>query len=43
MPARPCIAAQTLPRTGFDVLPLAAGVALALAGAPLWRRPHARR
>jgi LPXTG-motif cell wall-anchored protein len=36
--------AQPLPRTGFDVLPLAAaGVALLLAGLALWRRPHARR
>jgi hypothetical protein len=35
---------RTLPRTGFDVLPLAAaGVALVLAGVALWRRPHARR
>jgi hypothetical protein len=35
--------AQTLPRTGFDVRPLAAGVAPLLAGLALWRRPHARR
>jgi LPXTG-motif cell wall-anchored protein len=40
----PAPAQQTLPRTGFDVLPLAAaGVALLLAGLALWRRPHARR
>jgi LPXTG-motif cell wall-anchored protein len=47
-PAQPAPAqsqpARTLPRTGFDVLPLAAaGVALLLAGVALWRRPHARR
>ena len=47
-PAAPAQAApapaRTLPRTGFDVLPLAAaGVALLLAGLALWRRPHARR
>jgi hypothetical protein len=36
--------ARPVPRTGFDILPLAAaGVALLLAGLALWRRPHARR
>jgi hypothetical protein len=36
--------AQTLPRTGLEVVPLAAaGVVLVLAGLALWRRPHARR
>jgi LPXTG-motif cell wall-anchored protein len=33
---------QTLPRTGFDVLPVAAiGLALLLGGLALRRRPHA--
>ena len=32
---------QTLPRTGFDVLPVAAaGLVLLLGGLALWRRPH---
>jgi len=36
--------AQTLPRTGFDVLPVAAvGLVLLLGGLALWRRPHADR
>jgi len=36
--------AQTLPRTGFDVLPVAlVGLLLLLGGLALWRRPHARR
>jgi LPXTG-motif cell wall-anchored protein len=36
--------AATLPRTGFDVLPVAvAGLALLLGGLALWRRPHADR
>jgi LPXTG-motif cell wall-anchored protein len=35
---------QTLPRTGFDVLPLAAiGLLLLLGGLALRRRPHGRR
>jgi LPXTG-motif cell wall-anchored protein len=35
---------QTLPRTGFDVLPVAAiGLVLLLGGLALWRRPHAGR
>jgi LPXTG-motif cell wall-anchored protein len=34
----------TLPRTGFDVLPVAAaGLVLLLGGLALWRRPHADR
>ena len=37
-------AAQTLPRTGFDVLPVAgAGLLLLLGGLALWRRPHGER
>jgi LPXTG-motif cell wall-anchored protein len=37
-------AAQTLPRTGFDVLPVAAaGLLLLLGGVALWRRPHGER
>jgi LPXTG-motif cell wall-anchored protein len=36
--------AETLPRTGFDVLPVAAiGLVLLLGGLALWRRPHAGR
>jgi LPXTG-motif cell wall-anchored protein len=36
--------AQTLPRTGFDVLPVAAaGLLLLLGGLALWRRPHGER
>jgi LPXTG-motif cell wall-anchored protein len=36
--------AQTLPRTGFDVLPVAAaGLLLLLGGVALWRRPHGER
>ena len=36
--------AATLPRTGFDVLPVAvAGLVLLLGGVALWRRPHADR
>jgi LPXTG-motif cell wall-anchored protein len=36
--------APTLPRTGFDVLPVAAaGLVLLLGGLALWRRPHADR
>jgi len=35
---------QALPRTGFDVLPVAAvGLVLLLGGLALWRRPHADR
>jgi hypothetical protein len=35
---------QTLPRTGFDVLPVAAiGLLLLLGGLALWRRPHGQR
>jgi LPXTG-motif cell wall-anchored protein len=37
-------AAQTLPRTGYDVLPVAAaGLLLVLGGLALWRRPHGAR
>ena len=37
-------AAQSLPHTGFDVLPVAAaGLLLLLGGLALWRRPHAER
>jgi LPXTG-motif cell wall-anchored protein len=37
-------AAQTLPRTGFDVLPVAAaGLLLLLGGLALRRRPHGER
>ena len=36
--------AQSLPRTGFDVLPVAAaGLLLLLGGLALWRRPHGER
>jgi LPXTG-motif cell wall-anchored protein len=36
--------AQSLPRTGFDVLPVAAvGFLLLLGGLALWRRPHGER
>jgi LPXTG-motif cell wall-anchored protein len=35
---------QSLPRTGFDVLPVAAaGLLLLLGGLALWRRPHGER
>jgi hypothetical protein len=35
---------QTPPRTGLDVLPVAAaGLALLLGGLALWRWPHAHR
>ena len=43
-PAAQTRAAQPLPRTGFDVLPVAAiGLLLLLGGLALWRRPHAGR
>jgi LPXTG-motif cell wall-anchored protein len=36
--------AQSLPRTGFDVVPVAAaGLLLLLGGLALWRRPHGGR
>ena len=36
--------AQSQPRTGFDVLPVAAaGLLLLLGGLALWRRPHGER
>ena len=40
----PAAPAATLPRTGFDMLPVAAvGLVLLLGGLALWRRPHADR
>jgi LPXTG-motif cell wall-anchored protein len=41
---QPTAPAQSLPRTGFDVLPVAAaGLLLLLGGLALWRRPHGER
>jgi LPXTG-motif cell wall-anchored protein len=43
-PAQKTQPAQTLPRTGFNVLPVAAaGLLLLLGGLALWRRPHGER
>jgi LPXTG-motif cell wall-anchored protein len=43
-PSSPTRPAQTLPRTGFDVLPVAAaGLLLVLGGLALRRRPHGER